>query len=145
MASAVWLGYPRDPWVDHWENAASLNGILHFKKHSKHNHVKMLRANLPHKIIRVLKGLGFLFSTSFNAQLQQMQVSTKRDLHHSMEGCAWSVDLFSAITQIHGERIVSFLEGSTNASEEELSFQDSKHVLWPKAILGNCHIFPKDL
>lgn len=49
----------------------------------------------------------------------------------------------------HGGFMVSesylFLEGSTNASEEELSFQDSKHALWPKAILGNCHIFPKDL
>jgi len=55
------------------------------------------------------------------------------------------VDLFSAIVQIHGERIVSFLEGFANASEEELSFQDSKHVLWPKVILGNYHTFPKDL
>ena len=63
-----------------------------------------------------------------------------------MEGCAWSVDLFSAIVQIHGERIiVSFLEGSINASEEELNFQDSKHALWPKVILGNYHTFPKDL
>lgn len=67
----------------------------------------------------------------------QQKAWTKRDLHYSMEGCAWSVHLISAIVQIHGERIVSFLEGSTNASEEELSFQNSKHVLWPKAILGN--------